>query len=111
MFHVAYLVHVYIPGRYILVASINSFIIVIARAPFAEVLHLLHELLGKGLGDQRVPVDIRARLKGRGATQVRWLFEGIHGVMYMESLREVRLIFVSKSRIIIFIADILHKVF
>ncbi len=81
MFRVAYLVHVYISGGYILVASIDSFILVIPRAPLAEVLHLLHELLGKGLGDQRVPVDIGARLEGGGARQMRWLLEGIHGVM------------------------------
>ena len=65
MFHVPYLVHVYISGGYILVASIDSVIFVLAGAPLAIVLHLLHQLLGKRLRDQRVPVDIGARLKGR----------------------------------------------
>ena len=65
IFHVPYLIHVYIPGGYILIASIDSLILVVTRAPLAIVLHLLHKFLGKCLGDQRVPVDIRAWLKGR----------------------------------------------
>ena len=63
--HIPNLIHVYIPGGYILVSSVQPLVLILARAPLAIVLHLLHQLLGKRLGDQRIPVDIGTRLKGR----------------------------------------------
>lgn len=77
--HIPYLIHVYIPGRYILVSSVQPLVLVLARAPLAIVLHLLHQLFGKCLRDQRIPVDIGTRLKRREErSKVVLLLEGSH---------------------------------